>query len=235
VVVRSLLPRSKKLRTALLVAGSLVVVAVVVAILVILADSGTKGNPAKPPSVPAKKQAVADVKKRSLELVMGKVEVQNTGFPAAVRPRVRAAVMAATQQYFDDAIQAPLRTGKVNNGYVKVFDARVNGPAARRDRATLTEAATGPIQAPVSINSSRVHIDGLGDPSGSITLVATSFNLEIKARTPTGTLRIVRRTELTFMRDSGAWRVTAYRVTVRRSVGHKSTSTTARSGPGTTT
>jgi hypothetical protein len=235
VVVRSLLPRSKKLRTALLVVGSLIFVGVVVAILVSLADSGTKRNPAKPPSVPAKKQAVADVKKRSLKLVMGKVDVQNTGFPAAVRPRVRAAVMAATQQYFDDAIQAPLRNGKVNNGYVKVFDARVNGPAARRDRATLTEAATGPIQAPVSIKSSRVHIDGLGDPSGSITLVATSFNLEINARTPTGALRIVRRTELTFMRESGAWRVTAYRVTVRRSLGHKSTSTTARSGPGTTT
>jgi hypothetical protein len=235
VVVRSLLPRSKKLRTAVLVVGSLIFVGVVVAILVSLADSGTKGNPAKPPSIPAKKQAVADVKKRSLKLVMGKVDVQNTGFPTAVRPKVRAAVMAATQQYFDDAIQAPLRNGKVNNGYVKVFDARVNGPAARRDRATLTEAATGPIQAPVSINSSRVHIDGLGDPSGSITLVATSFNLEINARTPTGgTLRIVRRTELTFMRESNAWRVTAYRVTVRRSLGHKSTTTTARSGPGTT-
>jgi hypothetical protein len=235
VVVRSLLPSSKKLRTALLVAGSLVVVSVVAAILVISADSGTKHNPATPPKVPAKKQAVADVKKRSLELVLGRVAVQNTGFPAAVRPRVRAAVMAATQRYFDDAIQAPLRNGKVDNGYVKVFDARVNGPAARRDRAALTEAATGPILAPVSIQSSRVHIDGLGDPSGSITLVATSFNLEIKARTPTGKLRIVRHTELTFMRESGAWRVTAYRVTVRRSVGHKTTSTTARSGPGTTT
>ena len=187
--MRSLLPRSKKLRTALLV-----FVGVVAAILVISADSGTKHNPAKPPKVPAKKQVVADVKKRSLELVIGRVVVQNTGFAAAVRPRVRAAVMAATQRYFDDAIQAPLRNGKVNNGYVKVFDARVNGPAARRDRATLTEAATGPMLAPVSIRSSRVHIDGLGDPSGSITLVATSFNLEIKARTPTGKLRIVRHT-----------------------------------------
>jgi hypothetical protein len=235
VVVRFSLPRSKKLRTALLVAGSLIVVGVVAAILVISADSGTKHNPANPPDAPAKKQVVADVKKRSLELVMGRVIVQNTGFPSAVRPKVRRAVMVATQRYFNYAIQAPLRNGRVNNAYATVFDAGTNGPAAHRDRATLTEAATGPIRSPISIGSSRVRIDGLGDPSGNITLVASSFNLEIKARTPTGRLTINRHTELTFMKESGLWRVTAYHVTVRRTLHGKTTSTTARSGPGTTT
>src|SRR4051812_38341164 len=142
--------------------------------------------------------------------------------------------MAATQRYFDRAIQSPLQTGKVNPGYTRMFDTGVNGLAARRDRATLTEAATGPIRAPVRIASSRVRMDGLGDPSGKLELVAVSFSLQINAGTPTGKLKVDRHTELTFAYESAQWRVTAYRVTVRRSVGRKTTATTARSHPGTT-
>ncbi len=222
------LPRSKKLRTALLMAGSVVFVGVVAAILVSTADSGTKHTPAK---TKPKQQVVADAKKQSLKLVLGRVVVQNTGFPAAIRPPVRRAVMAATQRYFDRAIQAPLQTGKVNPGFTRLFDTGVNGLAARRDRATLTEAATGPIRSPVRIASSRVRMDGLGDPSGKVALVATSFTLQVNAGTPTGKLKINRHTELTFAYESGQWRVTAYRVTVRRSIGPKTRSTTAHSGP----
>jgi hypothetical protein len=233
VVVPPLLPRSKKLRTALLVAGSLVFVGVVALILVLSADSGS-GNHPKAKAKPQQKQVVADAKKKSLTLVMGKVNVQNTGFPAAVNKHLQRSVMAATQRYFDDAIQAPLQKGKIDNAYGSVFDPSIAKLAVRRDRATLAEAATGPIRSPIRIASSRVRIDGLGDPAGKIMLVAASFNLEINAGTPNGKLSINRHTELTFAKESGIWRVTAYRVTVKRSVGKKTTSNTAHSGPGTT-
>jgi hypothetical protein len=160
--------------------------------------------------------------------------VQNTGFPTKVRRRVRRAVMSATQRYFDDAIQAPLSRGKVNNNYSKVFDPGVNGLAAHRDRATMTELATGPIRGPVRMRASTVRIDGLGDPTGKPALVATTFTLKVNVATPRGKLTIKRHTELTFAYESGAWRVTAYDVTVRRSIGRKTTTTTARSGPRTT-
>jgi hypothetical protein len=65
-------------------------------------------------------------------------------------------------------------------------------------------------------------------------LVAASFNLENNAGTPNGKLSINRHTEHTFAKESGIWRVTAYRVTVKRSVGKRTTSNTAHSGPGTT-
>jgi hypothetical protein len=230
--VPQFLPRSKKLRTALYAGGALVFVGIVAAILVITADSGTK-HAAGTTTTKPKKQVVADAKKESLKLVVGKVVVADTGFPTKMRPPVQHAVMAATQRYFDDAIQAPLRNGKVKAAYSRVFDAGVSALAARRDRAALTDAATGPLRSPIRIASSRVRIDVLGDQSGKPILVSTSFSLQVNARTPTARLKINRHTELTFAYESGRWRVTAYRVTVRRTLGPKTTKTTVHS-PGTT-
>jgi hypothetical protein len=233
VVVSSLLPESKKLRTALFVGASIVFVGVVATILVMSADSGDEQRPA-PTTPKTSKHVTADARRKSLKLQLGQVVVQNTGFPTKMRRPVRRAVMAATQRYFDRAIQTPLRTGQVNPAYSSMFDTGVNGLAAGRDRATLTEVATGPIRAPVRIAATPVRLDALGDPSGRVALVAASFALKINTGTPTGKLAIKRNTELTFAYESGRWRVTAYRVTVRRSIGANSTTTTARSGPGTT-
>ena len=120
------------------------------------------------------------------------------------------------------------RTGKVNNAYSNVFDTGVNGQAARRDRATMTEEATGPIRGPVRILASPVRLDALGDPYGKPALVAASFSLTGQRRDPDRQAQDRRHTELTFAYESGRWRVTAYKVTVRRSIAGKSTSTTAR-------
>ncbi|MDQ1511983.1 MAG: hypothetical protein QOG50_3827 [Actinomycetota bacterium] len=230
-----LLPRSKKLRTASLVAGSLVFVAIVAAILVSLA-SGDKHSPGIGKSKrPSGTTTAAKAKNRPTKLALGRVVVQNTGFPTAVSVRARRAVMNSTQRYFDDAIQGPLRHGKVDKAYSKAFDAGVKASAASRDRATLTDSATGPIRGPVRIDATRVRIDGLGDPTGKLTLLATSFTLRVIATTPTGRLTIKRSTELTFANESGRWLVTAYNVSVQRSIGKKTTSTTAHSGKTTTT
>jgi len=231
--VSSLLPESKNLRTALFVGAAVVFVGVVAGVLVMSADSGDEQTPART-TPKTQKQKVADAKKQSVKLVRGKVVIQNTGFPTKLGRPAQAAVMAATQRYFDRAIQAPLRTGRVNERYSRDFARSVYGLAAGRDRATLTEIATGPIRAPVGIRSSLVRLDGLGDPFGKPALVAASFHIEVDARTPTGKLKIRRYTELTFSNEAGKWRISAYRVTVRRSIGSKTTSTTARSGPGTT-
>ena len=37
------------------------------------------------------------------------------------------AVMSATQRYFNYAIQDPLRHGRINNAYSKVFDPGIRG------------------------------------------------------------------------------------------------------------
>jgi hypothetical protein len=228
-VVPPLLPRSKKLRTALLAGASIVVVVVVALLLASTADSGKTHTPAK-----AAKAKAAKAKAGSLTLVIGPVDIQSAGPPASVGAPVRRALMAATQQYFDDAIQAPLTKGAVNAAYTKVFDPGVKGAATGKDRAALTESATGVIRRPVRMSASPVRMDALGDPTGKLALVATTFSLRVDANTPTGRLTIQRHTELTFANEFGRWVVTAYRVTVKRSLGPKTTTTTARSGPGTT-
>ena len=220
-----LLPRSKNLRLAVLVAASIIFVAVVAALLVNSADSGGSHaavhQPLAKPPIP---------KTKDVKLVVGPVVVQNAGPPASVGSDVRTALMRATQQYFDDAIEAPLVQGTVDNGYEAVFDSGVKGPASRKDRAALTESATGIIRRPVKMLASPVRIDGLGDPTGKLAFAATTFTFHATAPTPTGTLTIVRQTELTFANEYGRWLVTAYHVGVVRTLGHNTTTTKAHAG-----
>lgn len=226
----SLLPRSKRLRTALLVGASIVLVVGVALLLAGTADTGSQSPAAKA----KKEKAKAAAKAKPLKLVIGPVFVQNTGLPAVVKPPVRRAVMSATQKYFNDAIQSPLRRGRVNNAYQKVFAQGVRRLAANRDRAALTETATGPIRGRVLISASPVRIDALGDQAGKLALVATTFTLKADGRTTAGRALAIRRlTELTFAYELGRWQVTAYQVTVRRTLGPKTTTTTARAGTGT--
>ena len=215
--------------------GALVVVAIVAAILVVSSDSGGKQTPAAKAKAKAKQHAAAAKKEGTTKLKVGEVVVQNTGFPAAVKLADKRAVMSATQRYFNDAIQDPLRHGRINNAYSKVFDSGIRGLAAGKDRATLTEANTGPIRGSVNIHAARVRIDGLGDPTGTLAMLATTFAVKVDTATPAGKLTIRRHTELTFALEKAGWIVTAYRVTVQRSIAGKTTTTTARGGPGTST
>jgi hypothetical protein len=232
--VPPLIPRSKRLRTALLTGTAIVLVVALALVLASTSDNG--GKQTAKAKAKAKEKARVAAKPKPLKLVLGPVVVQNTGLPAAVRPPVRQAVMRATQQYFDGAILAPVRRGRVDNKYERVFDPGVKGRASGHDRTVLTEAATRHIiRKPVRMKASQVRIDALGDPTGRLALVATTFTLRIDAKTPTGRQLVIRRrTELTFANEFGRWVATAYRVSVRRSVAGKTTTTTAHSGPGTT-
>jgi hypothetical protein len=224
--VPRLLPRSKNLRLAVLVAASIIFVAVVAALLVNSANSG--GNHKTAVHHPKSKPATP--KTKNVKLVVGAVVVQNAGPPASVTSKIRTALMSATQRYFDDAIEAPLVHGTVDNGYEAVFDSGVKGPASGKDRAALTESATGVIRQPVKMLASSVRIDGLGDPTGKLALAATTFTFRATAPTPTGKLTIVRQTELTFANESGRWLVTAYHVGVVRTLGRTTTTTKAHAG-----
>jgi hypothetical protein len=225
--------RAPKQKTALIVGASVVAIAVVALILANLADSGSG---TKPPRKKASTTTPAATSTK-LELRFGAAHVQNTGLPTKVKPPVRVALVKIAQGYIDNAIMAPLERGAVNNAYATSFDPGVKRAAARTDRAVLTEvqtrAATGPVQA----TASPVRIDVVGDPTGKIALAATTFTMQIKAPTARGLLTIRRLTELTFANEFGRWYVTAYRVTVRRKLGAKTTSSTAStSSPiGTTT
>jgi hypothetical protein len=204
--------------------GSIVAVAVVAVLLANTADSGNNAPAAK-----GRKPTATVPQSSRVRLVVGKVIVQNTGPPARVTRAIRRSVLSSTQLYVDGAILAPLHQGQVDKAYARVFDPGVRKAAARNDRTVLTEATTGRARGAVRATASRVRIDAIGDPTGKVAFAATSFTMDVKMPTPKGRLTIRRRTELTFANELGKWVVTAYRVTVRRSVGTKTTSQTITS------
>jgi hypothetical protein len=215
--------RAPKKKTALIVGASVVAVAVVAVLLASLANSGDSSN------APKKKAGTTTPAATSKALILraGAVHVQNTGLPTKVQSPARVALLRVAQGYLDNAIMAPLEHGAVNNAYATSFDPGVKRAAARTDRAVLTEARLGNATGPVVATAAPVRIDVVGDPTGKIALAATTFTMQIKAPTAKGTLTIRRLTELTFAKEFGRWFVTAYRVTVRRSFGAKTTSSTA--------
>jgi hypothetical protein len=217
--------RAPKKNTVLIAIASVVAVAVIALVLANLADSGTKkkkNNATKQPTT-----SVPTPTAKVLKLQLGAIKVQNTGVPTKVKPSVRGALLKITQRYVDNAIMAPLETGKVNKTYTKSFDPGVKSAAARKDRAVLTEARSGAATGPVTAKATHVRLDVIGDPTGKIGLAATTFTLRIKAPTAKGVVNIRRSTELTFANEFGKWFVTAYRVSVRRSLGAKTTTNSA--------
>jgi hypothetical protein len=206
----------------LLVVVSIAIIAVVAILLANTADSGsTKASRGSTPGTPT------TTTNPPLKLAIGTVDIQNTGPPAKIKLPVRRALLGAAQTYVDDAVLAPLRSGRVDNGYEKLFDPGLQPAASGKDRPALTEAQTGIARGPLHATASPVRLDGIGDQNGKIALVATTFAMTVKATTPVGPLTIHRSEELTFENQYGRWVVTAYSVGVIRTVGAKVASTDA--------
>ena len=208
--------RSKKPRTALIVGGSIVAIAILALVIsnLVMSDDDAK----KPAKV---ENAVG------LTLELGDVEVQSAGPPAEISKAVQQSVLDASQAYVDDAILAPLEDGKLDSNYAKVFDAEVRKPATGRDQATVTETRTGSIK-PVKATATKVRLDAMADQTGKVVLVAATFGVDVSGKNA----RIKRLTELTFADEGGKWVVTAYRVGVQRSTSARTTSAVAHAGTG---
>ena len=211
--------RSNNLRTAALVGGSLVIVAVLALILANLAGSGGKAE--KPKHV---------ANSVGLVLKIGKVNVQSAGPPPRINSSVKQAVLDSSQSYVDDAVLAPLENGKVNPEFAKIFDLGVRRSATGSDRATLTEVRTGKLKTPVKATATQVQLDGMGDQTGKLVLVAASFRVQVDAKGSDGPVKITRGVELTFAPEGNRWLVTAYRLVVIRNTPASTTSAEVHAG-----
>jgi hypothetical protein len=162
-----------------------------------------------------------------LTLELGDVDVQSAGPQATISKAVQQSVLDASQSYVDDAILAPLEDGKLDRDYAKLFDSAVRVPATGRDQGTVTEAGTGSVK-PVKATATKVRLDGMGDQTGKVVLVAATFGVDVSGKG----VRIKRLTELTFANEKGEWVVTAYRVGVQRSTSARTTAAVAHAGTG---
>jgi hypothetical protein len=216
VVVPSPRTRSKNPRTALIVGGSVVAIAILAFVLVKLATGDDGGKK------PAKVENSA-----GLTLEIGEVAVESAGPVAKISNSTQQSVLDSSQKYVDEAILAPLEKGKLEKSYAQLFDSGVRTSATGRDEATVTEARTGK-SAPVKATATKVRLDGMADPTGKVVLVAATFGVDLNAKG----VKIQRLTELTFASDHGKWVVTAYRVGVKRTTSARTTAAVANAGTG---
>jgi len=221
VVVPSPRKSSNNLRSAAIIGGSLAVVVVLAIIVAIVAGGG--GSKAKKP------QHVAN--SAGLALKIGTIDVQSAGPPARINSSVQQSVLDSSQTYVDDAILAPLEKGRLDQAYAQIFDRGVRRQATGADRATLTEVRTGTLKG-LKATATKVRLDGMGDQTGKLVLVAATFGVDVSAKGSGGPVKIQRLAELTFAPESGRWVVTAYRVGVTRSTPAKTAAAVARAGTG---
>lgn len=208
--------RSKKPRTAIIAGASVVVIAILAFVLVKLATSDNGSQK------PAKVENSA-----GLTLKIGSVGVESAGPPATISKSTQQSVLDSSQQYVDRALLAPLEKGTLDRRYAELFDSGIKADATGRDQATITEVRTGK-STPLKATATAVHLDGLGDQTGKVVLVAATFGVDLNVKGA----KITRLTELTFANEQGKWIVTAYKVGVNRATSARTTAAVAHAGTG---
>jgi len=162
-------------------------------------------------------------------LHVGTVDVESAGPSNPIDPATGKAVLGAAQSYIDNAIFAPLKTGTLGAGYSAMFDAGVKTTATGADEPALTDLQIGKVTK-LSTTATPVLLSTLEGKLGEAMYFGTDFDLNIKANTDAGPLKIHRHIELTFARTGKAWLVTAYRVNALRKSTAGTTTTTATGG-----
>jgi hypothetical protein len=203
------------------------------------ACSSSSSSPPRAQSSPSTSLRSASVTRGTLRLVLGTVDIQRAGAGGNVTIAVRRAVLATAQAYVNNAVLAPLETGRLGASYAAIFDAGIRPAATGPDRATLTDLAVGRTTTMIE-QASPVAVGALADQTGALVYASTSFKVTVQATTPKGAFTIARTVELTLQPVGTAWLIVAYRVSVTRTAPvpvrkPKPTPTTRRPRPRTTT
>ncbi|MGQ0824851.1 MAG: hypothetical protein ACT4OX_07480 [Actinomycetota bacterium] len=166
------------------------------------------------------------------ELERGDAAVASAGGDIVLDDAIAQAIVEASQRYVEVAVLAPLMEGAVDEGYETMFDAAVATDATGPDRAALTDEGIPTAVATPAVTATPVRVDAIADQGGVVLLMATTFNLDIRAESADGEMSVVRTNELTFAPGpDGNWLVTAYRVSATRDFGAvAATTTTAAAG-----
>jgi hypothetical protein len=206
-------------------------------VAVVGACSSSSSSPAPGLSTPSTSSRSAKVTRSTRRLVLGTVDIQRVGGGGNVTTAVRRAVLATAQNYVDNAVLAPLETGRLGASYAAIFDPGIRPAATGPDRATLTDLAVGRTTT-MNEQATAVAVNALADQTGALVYASTSFKVTVQATTPKGAFTIARTVELTMQPVGSAWLIVAYRASVTRTAPvpvRKPTPTTRRPRPRTTT
>jgi hypothetical protein len=201
--------------------------AVALALALVLAACGGGGKKHSSTTTPTTTPKVLSVKTSVLKVAY--VNIQTAGPNVPIDPPTGRAVLGVAQAYIDDAIFAPLKTGKVAAAYPTLFDTGLKAGAVGPDQAALTDLAVGRLTN-LSTVATPVQLSALEGTLGELLYLATGFNLTIKGTGATGRVNIQRHVELTFAKTGSKWHITAYRVQAVRKSAAATTTTTATGG-----
>lgn len=201
-------------------------VALSLALLLAACGGGGKKNSAQSATTTTRPK-VLDVKTSVLKI--GSVDIQSAGPTNPIDTPTGRAVLGAAQAYVDDAVFAPLKTGRLGNGYPGLFHPALKTAVTGADQLALTDLEIGKVTK-LTTTATPVHLSSLEGTLGEVMYVATNFDLTMKATGDTGPLTITRHIELTYAKNGSAWHVNAYRVQAIRKATAGTTTTTATRG-----
>ncbi len=92
-------------------------------------------------------------------LKVGSVDVESAGPANPIDPATGKAVLGVAQSYIDNAVFAPLKTGKVGTGYGALFDAGVKPGATGPDAARADRRLGRNGDEPHDQSHARAHVD----------------------------------------------------------------------------
>ena len=170
--------------------------------------------------------------KTTFDISLGEVSADSAGAPVTISGDQSQRVLDALTTYVKGATVQPLRTGKpASADFGAIFDTATLQSAMTSDRGTLLDEGLPKVTGDLTVTTQPVNLLGLGDQSGNLTLITTTLVVDASGTTAlkgAAPLHVVRSADFTLQPDgAGAWKITAYNVTVARDGGELSPTTTA--------
>lgn len=124
----------------------------------------------------------------------------------------------------------PLAEGKAGKGFADLFTPDAGARAAGADRAAIFDEGL-PLFGELKPTEARVGLTGLAgtmDPATGV--VVASFVWDVSSKLHPGD-RVTRTGELSLVPGDGTWRIAAYKLSVKRTIDDRTTTTTATTKP----
>lgn len=161
-------------------------------------------------------------------LAPGEVAVHGAGAETRLDDATVAAAVNVAQRYVDTAVLGPVVEGEVADGFAALFEDALRERATTTDAAALTDAGVPRATERPDVDATPVRIDALADPAGSVVLLGTTFEVDVRVPAASGTYGLHRSGELTLAPGpDGGWLVTGYRMVVTRDLPEGPPATTA--------
>ena len=179
--------------------------------------------------------STAEFERASVELAVERADLVS---PHAARGPLdagtRDAVAGVVEKLLLVASAQPLVEGKAGGGFADLFMPEAGERAANTDRSAFFDEADevgerfGAIDTKTA-TVSMTALAGMADPATKLVVVSFRWDVTSKERPAD---RIFREGELSLIPVDGTWKIGAYTVVVRRTIGGSTTTTTADSEEG---